>query len=173
MYFPLTKNCQHSSSLTWVYFPAGGLHKCLCPLSAETSLRFRHCLLCSLLRSVIEPGSHSCSFWSFFSNERPLPGHLSLSPLSLLLRQVFAFLRCSDFYCVLVSAHSISIHLLFIHTARCLCKLLCLNELLVKLLVAPELLLALSCIRMGAFSPVKSNSENKCKCMSLHRPVLL
>lgn len=100
VYFPLTKTCQHSSSLTWVYFPAWGSHKCLCPLSTETSLRFRHWSLCSLLGSVIEPGSHSCSFWSFFSNERPLPGQLSLFPLSLLLWQVFAFLRCSDFYCI-------------------------------------------------------------------------
>lgn len=173
VYFPLTKTCQHSSSLTWVYLPARGLHKCLCPPSAETSLRFRHWCLCWLLGSVIEPGSHSCPFWSLFSSETPLPGHLSLSPLSLLLWQVSAFLRYSNFCRIFVSAHLISIHLLFIRTAHRLCKLLCLNELLVTLLMAPEFLLALSCIYMVPFSSVNSNSKNKCKCVSLQPPVFL
>lgn len=171
MYFPLTKTCQHSSSLMWAYFPAWGLCKCLCPLSAETSLHFRHWSLCSLLGSVIEPGSHSCPFWSFFSNENPLSEHLSLPSVSLLLRQVFAFLRYSEFYHILISTHSISIYLL-LHILHMACAS-CLNELVVKLLMAPELLLTLSCIYMAPSSSLNSNSKNTGKCVSLYPPVLL
>lgn len=93
--------------------------------------------------------------------------------MDVLAGQVLASLGYSDFYCLLISAHSILIPLLFIHTVLCLCTLLCLDELLVKLLITPELLLALSCIYMAPFSYLKSNSKNKCKCGSLHLPVLL
>lgn len=116
--FPLTKTCQRSSSLTWICFFAWRLRKCLCPLSAEMSLSFWHWFLCSLL---------GIYFWTwltflifFFSSITPLPGHLSLPPLPFLLLQVSVFLRYSDCYCLLVSAHPIPIQLpLYVLHAVC------------------------------------------------------
>lgn len=84
-----------------------------------------------------------------------------------------ASLGYTDFYCLLISAHSVLLALLFMHTVQCLCTLLCLDKLLVKLLITPELLLASSCIYMVSFSSLKSSSQKKCKCGSLYLPVLL
>lgn len=176
MCFPLTKTCQHSSSLTWICFFAWRLRKCLCPLSAETSQLLA---LVSLLTTgdIFLNLAHISDFFFLYKE------HLSLgifpclpSPpfafiAGLCFSQVFWLLLCNSF----CSSHSSAI----IHTARCLCKLLWLNGLLVKLFYGLKaaallfLLFALSCIHMMPFSALKPSSTNKHRRVSLHLLILL
>lgn len=119
--FPLTKTCQHSSSLMWICFFAWRLRKCLCPLSVETSQLLALVSLLTTGDIFLNLAHISDFFFLSIRNTSPWALFHASPPLPLLLLQVSVFLRYSDCYSVIVSAHPIRLPLYVLHAVCASC----------------------------------------------------